>query len=643
MIADTFIKRPVTAIVISLVISIVGVIAILNLPIGQYPEITPPTVQVSGSFTGADAQTVEQTMTTPIETQINGTPGMTYMSSTSTSDGRSSITVNFELGTDINVATLDVQNRVSIAEPMLPEQVKRLGLTTRKRNPSILMLVAMYSPAGTHDVTFVDNYANIFIKDALLRVKGVGDIFSRADDFSMRIWLDPVKMSQLGISTSEVTAALQEQNLQMAAGSVGAPPQMNAQTFEYTVFTNSRINTTKQFEEIIVRSDPAQGNILYLKDIARVQLGKFSYASNSFVDGKRASYLLVYQAPGSNAIETAAGITAKMEELKKAFPKDIDYIVPFESVSVVETSISEVVHTLVEALLLVTVVVFLFLQNWRATLIPILAIPVSILGTFIFFLPLGFTINTLTMFGFVLAIGIVVDDAIVVVEAVQHYIDHERISAKEATKKAMKDISAPVIAIALILAAVFVPVGFIPGLVGRLYQQFAITIAVSVLISAFVALTLTPALCAMLLKPSQVRKESKGLNKFFYNFNEWFRKISLNYTLGVRKTIKASRLALIILLCLFVGTVFMFRAKPTGFIPTEDEGRLFVTYELPDASSTTRSIAVLDTVMSILKNTKGVKHFAGLGGLNVINFSMKPNAGTVFTSLEHWDERKDKS
>jgi len=643
MIAETFIKRPVTAIVISLVISIVGIIAILNLPIGQYPEITPPTVQVSGSFTGADAQTVEQTMTTPIETQINGTPGMTYMSSTSTSDGRSSITVNFELGTDINVATLDVQNRVSIAEPMLPEQVKRLGLTTRKRNPSILMLVAMYSPAGTHDVTFVDNYANIFIKDALLRVKGVGDIFSRADDFSMRIWLDPVKMSQLGISTSEVTAALQEQNLQMAAGSVGAPPQMNAQTFEYTVFTNSRINTTKQFEEIIVRSDPAQGNILYLKDIARVQLGKFSYASNSFVDGKRASYLLVYQAPGSNAIETAAGITAKMEELKKAFPKDIDYVVPFESVSVVETSISEVVHTLVEALLLVTVVVFLFLQNWRATLIPILAIPVSILGTFIFFLPLGFTINTLTMFGFVLAIGIVVDDAIVVVEAVQHYIDHERISAKEATKKAMKDISAPVIAIALILAAVFVPVGFIPGLVGRLYQQFAITIAVSVLISAFVALTLTPALCAMLLKPSQVRKESKGLNKFFYNFNEWFRKISLNYTLGVRKTIKASRLALIILLCLFVGTVFMFRAKPTGFIPTEDEGRLFVTYELPDASSTTRSIAVLDTVMSILKNTKGVKHFAGLGGLNVINFSMKPNAGTVFTSLEHWDERKDKS
>lgn len=643
MIAETFIKRPITAMVISLVIVLVGIIAIITLPVGQYPEITPPTVQVSGSFTGADAQTVEQTMTTPIETQINGTPGMTYMSSTSTSDGRSTITVNFDLGTDINVATLDVQNRVSIAEPTLPEQVKRLGLTTRKRNPSILMLVAMYSPKGTHDVTFTDNYTNIFVKDALLRVKGVGDIFTRADDFSMRIWLDPVKMGQMSMSTTEVTAALQEQNLQMAAGSVGAPPQQNAQTFEYTVFTNSRINSVNQFENIIVRNNPQQGNIVYLKDIARVQLGKFSYSSNSFVDGKRASYLLVYQAPGSNALETAKGITEKMEELKKTFPKDLDYVVPFESVSVVQVSITEVVHTLVEALLLVTLVVFLFLQSWRATLIPILAIPVSILGTFIFFIPLGFTINTLTMFGFVLAIGIVVDDAIVVVEAVQHYIDHERISAKEATRKAMKDISAPVIAIALILAAVFVPVGFIPGLVGRLYQQFAITIAVSVLISAFVALSLTPALCSLLLKPSAVRKESTGLNKFFFNFNEWFNRISLKYTIGVRKTIKASRYALIILLCIIVGTVFLFKSKPTGFIPTEDEGRLFVTYELPDASSTTRSLAVLDTVMHILKETKGVNHFAGLGGLNVINFSTKPNAGTVFAQLDPWDERKDNS
>lgn len=640
MIAETFIKRPVTAIVISLVIAIVGVIAILNLPVGQYPEITPPTVQVSGTFTGADAQTVEQTVTTPIETQINGTPGMTYMSSNSSSDGRSSITVNFALGTDINTATLDVQNRVSIAEPMLPEQVKRLGLVTRKRNPSILMVLAVYSPKGTHDITFIDNYNNIFVRDALSRVSGVGDIFSLANDFSMRLWLDPVKMAQLGLTTTDVISSLQEQNLQIAAGSVGSSPQNKDQAFEYTVFTNSRISSVKEFENIIVRNNPAEGSALYLKDIARVELGRFSYSSNSFVDGITASYLLIYQAPGSNAIETAKGITEKMEELKKSFPKDIAYEIPFESVSVVKVSISEVVHTLLEALLLVTLVVFLFLQSWRATLIPILAIPVSILGTFIFFIPMGFTINTLTLFGFVLAIGIVVDDAIVVVEAVQHYIDHEGISAKQATRKAMKDISAPVIAIALILAAVFVPVGFIPGLVGRLYQQFAITIAISVLLSAFVALSLTPALCSILLRPSPVSKTSTGLNGFFYRFNTWFHKVSLNYTLGVRKAIKASRYAIIILLCLFVGTLFLFKAKPTGFIPNEDEGRLFVTFELPEAASTTRSLQVMDSVMHILKNTKGIKHFAGVGGLNVITFSMKPNAGTIFTMLDPWDERK---
>jgi HAE1 family hydrophobic/amphiphilic exporter-1 len=370
-----------------------------------------------------------------------------------------------------------VQNRVSIASPRLPNEVKNLGITVRKRNPSILMLVAIYSPQGTHNVPFLDNYTNIYIRDALLRVAGVGDIFTRADDFSMRIWLQPDRLGQLGLTTTDVTSALQQQNIQIAAGSVGAPPQNNNQAFEYTVLTNSRLSTEEEFKNVIVRTNPATGAITYLKDVARVQLGKFSYASNSFVDGKRASYLLIYQAPGSNALQVADGITKQMEVLKKSFPFDVDYVVPFESVSVVKVSIEEVVITLLIALLLVTLVVFVFLQNWRATLIPVLAIPVSIIGTFAFFIPLGFTINTLTMFGFVLAIGIVVDDAIVVVEAVQHYIDTEHISAKEATQKAMKDISGPVVAIALILAAVFVPVGFIPGIVGRLYQQFAITIA----------------------------------------------------------------------------------------------------------------------------------------------------------------------
>ena len=643
MIADTFIKRPVTAIVISVVVVIVGLLALYSLPISQYPEITPPVVQVTGNFTGADAQTVEQTVTTPIETQINGTPGMAYMQGNSTNDGRTTINVTLKVGTNVDIAALDIQNRVGIATPQLPDDVRRLGLVTRKRNPSILMLVAMYSPQATHNVTFLDNYTNIFVRDALLRVQGVGDIFTRADDFSMRIWLQPDKMAQLGLTAQDVIAALQEQNLQVAAGSVGAPPQNSLQAFEYTVFTNSRLNTEEQFNNIVVRARPQDGSIVYLHDVARAQLGKFSYASNSFVDGKRASYLLVYQAPGSNAIETAKGITAAMEELKRSFPKDVDYLVPFEAVSVVKVSIEEVVKTLIEALILVTLVVFLFLQNWRATLIPVLAIPVSIIGTFAMFIPLGFTVNTLTMFGFVLAIGIVVDDAIVVVEAVQHYIDTEKISAREATEKAMKDISGPVIAIALILAAVFVPVGFIPGIVGRLYQQFAITIAVSVLISAFIALSLTPALCSLLLKPMELNKDSKGLNKLFYRFNEWFGRVTASYSNGVKRAIKASPYVIIGLICLFVGTFFLFKYKPTGFIPTEDEGRVFVTFELPEASSTARSLQVLDTMMNKLKQTPGIAHFAALGGLNVVTFATKSNSGTVFVQLKPWKEREDKS
>ena len=643
MIADLFIKRPITAIVISIVIVLNGILAISKLPISQYPDITPPTVQITGLYNGADAQTVEQTVTTPIESQVNGTPGMAYMQGNSTSDGRSTINVTLNVGTDPNIAALDIQNRVGIATPQLPDDVKRLGLTTRKRNPSILMLVAIYSPGGTHGVTFLDNYTNIFVRDALLRVDGVGDVFTRADDFSMRIWLQPDKLAQLSLTANDVVNALAEQNLQIAAGSVGAPPQSNDQAFEYSVFTNSRLSTEEQFRDIIVRADPREGSAVHLRDVARVQLGKFSYASNSFVDGKRASYLLVYQAPGSNALEVAKGIYTVMDDLKKSFPKDVDYVVPFESVSVVKVSINEVVWTLIEALGLVVLVVFLFLQSWRATLIPVLAIPVSIIGTFAFFIPLGFTINTLTMFGFVLAIGIVVDDAIIVVEAVQHYIDHEKMTAKEATHSAMKDISGPVVAIALILAAVFVPVGFMPGIVGRLYQQFAITIAISVLISAFIALSLTPALCSLFLKPTVVGANSKGLNGLFFRFNEWFHQTTNSYSSGVKKCIEKSPVVIILLICLYVGTAVLFKSKPTGFIPTEDEGRLIMTFELPEASSTTRSLEALNTMMDILKTTPGIAHFAALGGLNAITFATKSNSGTIFAQLKPWDERTDKS
>ncbi len=643
MIANTFIRRPVTAIVISIVLVLVGLLAMTTLPIGQYPEISPPTVQVTGTYIGADAQTVEQTTATPVEVQVNGTPGMTYMTSNSTNSGAMSLTVNFEVGTDINIAALDVQNRVGIAQPTLPQEVQRLGLTVRKRNPSILMLVALYSPKGTHDVTFLDNYTNVYIKDALLRAKGVGDIFTRADDFSMRIWLKPDKLAQMGVTAEEVRAAITEQNAQISAGTVGAPPQKTGQTYEYTIFVKGRLVTAEEFGNIIIKTRPEDGAVVYLKDVARVQLGKFSYSNNSYVDGRRASYLLVYQAPGSNAIETAEAVYETMAQLKKTFPKDVDYVVPFESGSVIQVSIHEVVETLLEALALVVVVVFLFLQSWRATIIPVLAIPVSIIATFIFFIPLGFTINTLTLFGFVLAIGIVVDDAIVVVEAVQHNMDHEQMTPKEATYAAMQEISGPVIAIALILAAVFVPVGFIPGIVGRLYQQFAITIAISVLISAFVALSLTPALCTLILRPMHLDKNSKGLNKFFFKFNTWFGHVTSRYSMGVKKSIRGARYVLIILICIMVGTVMLFRGKPTGFIPTEDEGRVYITFDLPESSSTERTIAVMTEMMHTLDSVKAIDHYAALGGLNVVSFATKSNSATIFCQLKPWDERKDKS
>jgi hydrophobe/amphiphile efflux-1 (HAE1) family protein len=639
MIADTFIKRPVTAIVISLVIVVVGILSMSSLSIGQYPEITPPTVSITGTYIGADAQTVEQTVATPIEVQVNGTPGMTYLQSNSTSNGQVTITANFEVGTDIDIATLDVQNRVGIATPTLPQEVQRLGITTRKRNPSILMLVAIFAPKGSHNVPFLDNYTNVFVRDALLRAKGVGDVFTRADDFSMRIWLKPDKLAALGMTAADVTNAIQEQNAQVAAGSVGSTPQEKTQSFEYSILANGRLSKPEEFANIIVRTQPGTGAVVHLKDVARVELGKFNYAGNSFVDGKRASYLLVYQAPNSNALETAENVYATMNELKKSFPVDVDYVVPFESVTVVKVSVHEVVVTLVIALVLVIMVVFLFLQSWRTTLIPVLAIPVSIIGTFIFFIPLHFTINTLTLFGFVLAIGIVVDDAIVVVEAVQHYMDEDGMSAKDATSHAMADISAPVIAIALILAAVFVPVGFIPGIVGRLYQQFAITIAISVLISAFVALSLTPALCTLLLRPHKIDNKSTGLNWFFFRFNEWFTRVTGRYRNTVDKGIKNSKFIIILLVCIVVGTILLFKNKPTGFIPTEDDGRIYVTYDLPEASSTQRSVTRLHEMMRTLDSIPEIAHYAALGGLNAVSFASKSNSGTIFCQLKPWDDR----
>ncbi len=643
MIADTFIKRPVTAIVISLVLVIVGTLAILNLPISQYPDISPPVVRVSSRFTGADATTVEQTVTTPIELQVNGVPGMDYIQSASTNDGNSSINVYFDIGINVDVANTDVQNRVNIATPILPDEVKRLGVTVRKRNPSGLMNVAIFSPKGTHNIRFLDNYTNIFVRDALLRVKGVGDIFTRTDDFSMRIWLNPDKMASLGLSVTDVLNAVQEQNVQVAAGSVGTPPQPSYQPFEYTAIVNGRLSSVEDFKNIIIRSNPAEGSIVYLKDVARVELGKFNYSGVSFVDKQPASYMIIYQTPGSNALDVANGVYKVLAQLSKSFPSDVAYNVPFESVSVIKVSISEVVKTLLEALALVVLVVFIFLQDWRSTLIPVLAIPVSIIGTFIFFIPLGFTINKLTLFGFVLAIGIVVDDAIIVVEAVRRYMEEEHLSSKEAAHKAMEDISGPVVAIALVLAAVFVPAGFLPGIVGKLYQQFAVTIAISVLISAFIALSLTPALCSLFLKPHHINQSSKGLNYLFFHFNKWFTRQTGGYTNTVRKAISNARYMVILLVMIFFGAYVMIIKKPTSFIPLEDEGRLILTFELSEASSTSRTVDVMKEIMNVLSQIKSVNHYSAIGGLNIVSGAAKTNSGTLFVQLKPWDDRKSKS
>src|SRR6202012_4666925 len=639
MIANTFIKRPVTAIVISIVLVLTGTVCILVLPIDQYPDITPPIVQVNGQFTGADAQTVEQTVATPIEEQVNGTPGMEYMQSNRTNNGAMQMNVTFQIGTDIDVAALDVQNRVSIATPLLPAVVSRLGLTVRAVNPSMLMMVAIYAPKGTHNITFLDNYTNIFIQDALLRVPGVGSINKFTDDFSMRIWMNPEKMASYSLTPTDVINALNAQNVQVAAGTAGVPPQSSTQTYELGILVNGRLSTVPEFENIIVKNIPATGELVYLKDVARVELGKFTFSSISLVDEPRASALQLYQAPGRNALETAKGVYDALAKLKQTFPTDVEYSVPFESVTVVKVSMQDVVGTLLKTLGLVAVVVFLFLQNWRSTLIPVLAIPVSIFGTFCFFIPLGFTINTLTMFGFVLAIGIVVDDAIIVVEATQHYIDEEKMSAKEATYQAMKDISAPVVAIALILAAVFVPVGFIPGIVGRLYQQFAITIAISVIISAFIALSLTPALCTLLLKPTDESKKNKGLTGWFTKFNAWFDRITAKYTEGVRRSIKGAKYIVILLVCVCIGTYFLFISKPTGFIPSEDDGNLYVTYQLPPASSTAQSVEIMSKLMKVVASTPGVGHYAALSGLNVVTNASNSNNGTIYIQLKPWEDR----
>ena len=634
-----FVYRPKAAIVVSLVLVLVGSISLISLPITQFPQITPPSVSISGTYTGADSRTVEQTVTTPIEVQVNGTPGMDYITSNSTNNGVVGVDVTFELGTDIDIAALEVQNRLGIAEPQLPEAVRRLGLTVRKRNPGLFMLVALQSPNGTHNSEFLDNYANIYVRDRLLRVPGIGDAFAVTKDFSMRLWLYPDKMAQLGLTPNDVIESVQTQNLQVAAGSVGAPPQQNAQAFEYTVFLDGRLEDVSEFENIIIRNDAESGALIRVKDVGRVELGTFTYGNQSLVNHEEGSILILYQAPGSNALATAEGVYAALEDLSESFPPDVSYSVPYEAASVVEVSIREVVITLLIALAIVAFIVFLFLQRWRASIIPLLAIPVSIIGALIFFAPLGFNINTLTLFGFVLAIGIVVDDSIVVVEAIQSKLEDGNLSVREATEAALDDVATPVITTSLILVAIFVPVAFITGLTGQLYQQFAITISVAVLLSSLVALTLAPALAVLLFKKD--RQQTPWLEKAFGPFNRGLDKLRRGYASGLDWTLKHYYLALAVLVGIIVATYILFQVEPTGFVPTEDEGRIFVTFELPEAAANSRTLEVMEEIMQVLDTVPEIESYTAVASLNAITFTERSNTGTIFVQLTPWGERKD--
>ncbi|MBS0028816.1 efflux RND transporter permease subunit [Chitinophaga sp. 22321] len=638
MISKTFIERKNTTIVIAIIIVIVGLICMFNLPIAQLPDIAPPVTDVRASYVGANSTTVEETVTTPIENQVNGTPGAMYIQSVSANDGSMSITVTFNLGTNPDISTLDVQNRVSLALPSTPDEVRRVGVTVKKRSNDMLMVIALNSPKGKHSREFLDNYLNIYLKPELARIVGVGDVNAFSQDYSMRIWLNPDKMAALGLTAGDIAAAITEQNKQVPAGSVGAPPMSHSQAFEYTVSVRGRLATSEEFGNVVIATSK-NGSLVRLRDVARINLGSFTYAIEAKADGKTGSGMAIYLSPGANALNVNDRVMAKMKEMAKNFPEDVNWLVPFETTSFVKISIEEVVQTFVEALILVVIVVFVFLQNWRATLIPILVIPISLIGTFIFFQLLGFSINTLTLFGFVLAIGIVVDDAIVVVEAVQHHIDADLMSPRDATFKAMSEVQGPVIAIALILAAVFVPVAFIPGVSGRLYQQFALTIAFSVLLSAFLALTFTPALTAILLRPAHLTKKSHGLNKIFFKFNEWFTRFTNRYGKGVMFCIRKTPAVLIIMGVLFVAAFYLFKKTPTTFVPQEDMGALFIALELPEASSTERTKEVVAQISEILTKDSAVIHFFGITGINFVANATKPNSGTFFVSLKPWDER----
>jgi HAE1 family hydrophobic/amphiphilic exporter-1/multidrug efflux pump len=639
-VARFFIHRPVFAIVLSILIVVTGTLALLSLPISLFPEIAPPSVSVSTLYPGASAKVVERAVATNIEKQVNGTEGMIYMASKSTDDGRYSLNCTFRVGTDIDRASSDVQNRVAAAAKSLPADVNAYGVTVKKKSPDILMVVAFYSPNNAYDQVFISNYLTINILDRIGRVEGVGDtLLAGQRDYAMRVWLQPDRLANLKLQASDVINALKEQNVPAPAGQVGQPPANKGIDFQYTVNVAGQLETTKQFDNVVLHTQP-DGSTLRVSDVGYSQLAAQQYSSFGRFNGSPATIALIYQQPGANALATADRVKRLLAEAKAGFPPGLDYAVSYNSTDFVKASITDVEHTFVEALILVVLVVFIFLGNLRATFIPILAIPVSLVGTFAAFIPLGFSINTLTLFALVLAIGIVVDDAIVVVEAVEHHIAHG-LSPLDATEKAMDEVSGPVVAIALVLIAVFVPVAFLGGITGVMYRQFALTLSVSVALSALVALTLTPALCRLMLRP---RKELGGpVGAFLNGFNRLFDKTTEGYMKIVR--IATRRLALmgLLLLAFVAADGFLIKALPKSFVPTEDQGLFFTVMRLPDAASLERTDAMAERFEKFILKQPDVNSVVALGGQNLLTGAYSSNNVTFITTLKPWDERDPRS
>jgi len=634
MISKFFIDRPVFASVLSIVIVLAGLASMYALPVEQYPQIVPPEVVVQANYPGASAQTISETVAAPIEQQINGVENMIYMRSASADAGYMRLSVYFDIGTDPDQATINVNNRVQAALAKLPEIVRQQGVTVQKRSSSILALVTLSSPSGRYDRLFMNNYALLYVIDQLKRTPGVGDasLFGQTD-YSMRVWLKPDKLAEYGLTPSDVAAALREQNIQPAVGAMGAEPSTGNMPFTYTVTTDGRFARPEQFEQIILRAKP-DGSALRLSDVARIELGAQRYTFTATFDGRPTVPIAIYLQPGANALQTTEAVLEQMKVLSTRFPEGLTYDVPYNTTKFVKVSVDEVIKTFIEALILVVVVVYLFLQNWRATLIPLLAVPVSLVGTFAGMYLLGFSINLLTLFGMILAIGIVVDDAIVVLENVERIMTEEKLPPRAAAIKAMQEVTGPVIAIVLVLAAVFIPVGFLGGLTGVMYKQFAITIAVSVIISGIVALTLTPALCALMLKPGHAQPAAP-----FRAFNRLFERMTHGYLASVRFMMKRAALGLALFAGLIGVTVLLFNRVPGSLVPNEDQGYVIAVTQLPAAAALGRTAAAMDTLTKELVDDPLVHGMVSFAGFDLLAGGLKTNGGASFITLTDWKER----